>query len=235
MAGPVSSNYGTMQHQIADELGDRQDLLSPLSDSTLSLSPIQNAIQAAIAKWERENFYFNELYDSTTLSTVAQQEFYTSSDAAIIASMAKMDKVHILVSGNRYFLNPRTWQYLEDISINPTVYGMPVDYAYFAQQLRLYPIPDIAYALTFSGTKRFTALSANSDANPWTQDAEALIRSEAKLILAREVLFDDALEAKMMKAIYGDPAIPGDRGYLYALKAETTRRNSSAPIRPTYF
>jgi hypothetical protein len=32
-----------LQQQIADELGDRQDLLLPLSDSALSQSPIQNA------------------------------------------------------------------------------------------------------------------------------------------------------------------------------------------------
>ena len=75
----------------------------------------------------------------------------------------------------------------------------------------------------------------------WTQDAVDLIRSEAKLILAREVLHDDDLATRMELAIYGRSsaggmwgAVPGQRGYLYALKAETTRRARSR-IRPTYF
>jgi len=49
----ISATYLQLQRQIADELGDRTDLLTPLSDSGETLSPIQNAVQSAIAKWER--------------------------------------------------------------------------------------------------------------------------------------------------------------------------------------
>lgn len=55
----ISRNYGLLQKQIADECGDNQGLLAPLSADSGLLSPIQNAIQSAIAKWEREPFYFN--------------------------------------------------------------------------------------------------------------------------------------------------------------------------------
>ena len=43
----ISADYITLQKQIADELGDRTDLLSSLSDSGLTLSPVQNAIHAS--------------------------------------------------------------------------------------------------------------------------------------------------------------------------------------------
>ena len=156
----ISATYLIMQQMIADELGDRQDLLTPLADSALTTSPIQNAIQSAIALWEREPFYFNEYYASPLFSTVANQEFYTVSDNAAIATLPKIDKIHILVNSNRYTLYARTWQYLEEISVNPAVVtSIPIDYAYFAEQIRIYPIPDGAYPLTFNANQRLTALS----------------------------------------------------------------------------
>src|SRR5579885_3248217 len=237
----ISADYITLQRHIADDLGDRQDLLSPLSDESLTLSPIQNAIQSAIAKWEREPFYFNELYDTSFLTTVKGQEFYTSTDAPEIATLAYILRLHVLISSNRYPLSKRTWEYLDDTSVNPNVTGQPIDYAYFNAQIRLYPIPDGAYPITCSATKRLSALSANSDSNAWTQDAYDLIRSEAKLILAREVLHDDELVSRMEAAIYGQSSVGGmfgrvadQRGYLYALKAETTRR-ARAKVVPSYF
>lgn len=237
----ISATYSQLQQTIADELGDRQDLLVPLSDSKLSLSPIQNAIQSAIAKWEREPFYFNEVYDQNLFNTVEGQEFYTSSAAALIASSPNLMKLHVLISSNRYPLHPRTWDYLEDTSVNPSVTGQPIDYAYMAEQLRFYPIPDGVYPITVSATQRLTNLVAENDSNVWTQDAYDLIRSEAKLILAREVLNDDDIASRMETAIYGRSSaggsfgyVPAQRGYLYALKAETTRRARSR-ITPSYF
>lgn len=234
----ISGTYGLLQQQIADELGDRTDLLSPLGDETaLSLSPIQNAIQSAVSKWEREPFYFNQVYDtpaSPFFSTVIGQEFYTAADAAAIAASPDLSRLHVLVSANRYPLTPRIWQYLEDTSANPAVTGQPVDYAYFAEQIRLYPIPDAAYPVTRSGIQRLSTLVDSGDANAWTQDAFDLIRSEAKLILALEVIHDSDLAGRMQAAIYGG-ADRRTRGYLSALKSETTRRTAKARVRPTHF
>src|SRR5579862_6692808 len=151
----ISATYLTLQQQIADELGDRQDLLSPLSDSSLALSPIQNAIQSAIAKWEREPFYFNQAIVQTPLAgpyaaaTAAGQEYYgaatTPSSYAALATIAKIRKLWVLIGANRYTLTERTSQYLDDVSVNPAVTGEPVDWSYAAGLLRLYPIPNGAY------------------------------------------------------------------------------------------
>lgn len=228
------ATYREMQLVIADELGNRTDLLSPLSDSSLTTSPIKYAIQSAITKWEREPFEFNEAYSQPLFTTVASQEFYTISDATAIDSMPQVYVLHALINSIRYPLEKRSWEWMEEVSGNPTAIGQPTDWAYFARNLRLYPIPDGAYPIRASRITKVTGLSADADTNIWTSTAYDLIRSEAKLILAQEVLYDEGIAASMKKAIYGDPAIPRDRGYLGALKGEMTRRARSR-IKATQF
>lgn len=224
----ISATYIQLQTRIADEIGDRSDLLAPLL-STNANSPIKRAIASAIAKWERERFYFNEVYNSATplFTTVAGQELYTSSDAAGIASAPEIDELRALLSGSRVVLTRRDWNELEDWSANPSQRGQPYDWAYFGQQIRLYPIPDGAYQIAASRMQRLTSLSADGDANVWTQDGFDLIRCEAIAVLGHGILKDPALAAAAEAQIYGP------RGYLYVLKAETTRRSRSR-IRPQW-
>lgn len=228
------ATYIQLQRAIADELGDRQDLMTPLADGGMTDSPIKLAIQSAIGIWEMEPFWFNEVYESDIFNTIAGQEFYTSADWAILATAPAILRVHVLISGNRYPIMPRTWGYLEDTSVNPSVTGQPIDYAYLGGKFRLYPIPDGAYPLSFSDNELLSTLSEDTDTNAWSTEAYDLIRSQAKLILAREVLYDDEIAARMTMAIYGNPQVPKERGYLYVLKARTTRRARSK-IQPTHF
>lgn len=229
----ISADYVTLAAQIADELGQREDLLVAQS-AALTLSPIQNAIQAAIAKWEREPFYFNEAYSVPLFTTVIGQELYTVNDAVTIENSPDIVKLHILISGNRFHLERRSWAYIEDISMNPNNRGQPGEWAYFAEQIRLYPIPDGAYPVRASRISRPDALVGPYDSNVWTQDAYDLIRSEAKLVIAQETLFDDDLAARMKLAIYGDPQDPRIKGYLGALRGESFRRARSR-IKPSSF
>lgn len=240
----IDSNYITMQRQIADELGDNQQLLEPLADSVLALSPIKNAILQAIAKWERESFYFTEVVQITNGSawqTSSGQEVYSDSSSPeawsspLLSAIAEIKKMWILISGNRYEITPRTYQYIVDESVNPDVTGQPVDYAYAAQKVRLYPIPNDTYPIGFLGIKRPGTLVNDTDSNAWTTDAYDLIRSEAKMQLARDVLNDTDAYQSAMRAIYGDPSLPSDRGFLYALKAEGTRRRAKGKIIPSHF
>lgn len=236
-----------MQKQIADELGDNQALLEPLSDSTLMLSPIQNAIQQAIAKWERERFYFNELLIQTPLSgtypwvTSLGQEYYGDSTSPVswngpdFSTVAYIQKMWVLVNANRYPITMRTSPYLIGVSVNPAVVGQPTDCSITAEMARFYPIPDNTYPVGIIGTMRFSDLVGDPDANVWTQDAYDLIRSEAKLQIARDVINDAEAYAAARTAIYGDPSIPGDVGFLSALKGETTRRIGRSKVVPSYF
>lgn len=231
---PIVATYGEMQRAIADEIGNRTDLLVPLSDSGLTLSPIQYAIQSAIAKWEREPFYFNEEYEAEFFTTVAGQELYTQLDDPAIKTWPYIVNLHINIANNRWQLARRSWQELDLISMNPQTRGQPSDWAYFSDRVRLYPIPDNAYVIRGARGERFVTMDTDGDETPWTTDGYDLIRSEAKLILASEVLMDDDLANRMRIAIYGNPLNPRERGYLSALKAEGTRRGKSR-IRATMF
>ena len=213
----ISNTYIQLQQQIAQEIGDRTQLLAA---GTGVFAPIKNAIQQAIAKWEREPFYFNEIYNSTSplFTTVLSQELYTTVDAPAIATAPYITDLCILISGSRYWLTKRTWPYLEDLAVSTTNTGQPVDWAYFAETIRLYPIPNGAYPVRSARTQRLAALSADADANVWTQDAYDLIRCEAKRILGQDILHDPDLVAAMNAEIHGT------HGYLYALRAESTRR-----------
>lgn len=226
----VSTNYGQMQSTIAIELGNRTDI-------QINTSVITNAIQTAIAKWERSRFYFNELNAINVFNTVAAQEYYTSTDYAGIATIAHIDKMWALVGNNRYYFTPRTMQYLDEVSVNANVAAPSVgcDYAYYAETLRIYPIPDGAYPISIQGTKRFTNLSLSTDMNVWTQDAEALIRTEAKLDIYLNYLKDETQAQIQKLSLYGDPMVPESVGYLKSLQGETFTRMAVPVVRGTYF
>jgi hypothetical protein len=230
----ISATYLDLQRVIADELADRTDLLGELADTNLAASPIKRAIQSAIAKWEREPFYFNEEYTQPLFTTVAGQELYTSTDAAALASSPDIWLLHALVSANRYTLTRRDWAYIEDMSPNANLRGQPTEWAYLGNQIRLYPIPDAAYPVRATRTTRFAALMNDADSNVWTTEAFDLIRSEAKAILARDVLHDPDLKLECEEAIYGNPLRSKDKGYYGALRTETMRRGRTR-IRPTQF
>lgn len=231
----VSYNYGQFQSQIAYELGQRTDLMSIPSGSGLALSPIQQAIQNAISKWEREHYYFNEVESINVVNTVVGQEFYTFSSWPFITQQIHIDKIWVLISGNRYSLNPRTEQYLSDTSLNPNVQGQPIDYAYYAETIRLYPIPDGAYPITIEGTQRKSTLVNTADSNSWTTDAADLIKAEAKLDLLTNVLKQTDLAATQKNLIYGDPMNPQDMGYIHALRSEGVQRPAILKNRANYF
>lgn len=198
----MADTYADLTARIADEIS-RSDLTSQIALATLS----------AVAFYEKKRFYFNEMR-SLTFSTVAAQEFYTSSDAAGIAQLTAIDSVRITISTNDvYGLEPIDYDYLDAISQSSTVdQGQPTNYAYFGRQFRLYPIPDDVWTIRVSGVKSLTALSSGTDSNAWTTvaDAEALIRARAKFDLYSNVIRDDdealkykALEKEEYQALTG--------------------------------
>lgn len=220
----MALTYLQLQYRIADELGGRTDLLAPSSGETSS--PIQLAIQDSIKFWENERFFFNEYRTTGAFSTVVGQEFYTSSDWADIATIQHIDKLSVLISGNRYFMVGRTEQYMEDISMNTSWTGQPVDYAYYNFQLRFYPIPNGVYPVNVLGTKKFAALSGNSDSNVWTDEGEAMIRLTAKQYLYRDTILDDAKAAAMEN---------GAKQQFSSLKGGTFKKSATLKFKPTYF
>lgn len=210
------SSFGAMQDRIADEL-DRTDLTTQ----------IQKAIKTSIQKYERKRFYFNEAR-SLTFNTVDGQEFYTSADASSIPNLLFIDNVKLTISGSdKIDLEPRQYSELEYLSNNSTNdEGQPTAYAYYAKQLRLYPIPDAAYAVRISGVFSLSELSATADTNAWMVDAEALIRSRAKRELLTHVIRDAEGAAAMAQA---------EAEELQSLTQATNARGATGTILATEF
>jgi hypothetical protein len=207
--------YADMQARIANDLA-RSDLTSE----------IQLAIQDAIYDYERRRFYFNELRQAPAFTCVVGQEFYTLSADADIASMPHLDAVTLYAFNNRYTLEYMTPKQMEDISVSPYWNGMPTDYTYYNEQIRLYPIPNYAYPVYLSGTIRLSHPSASGDSGPWMNDAEQLIRACATKKLCRDVTYD---QLKMSAAANAEEEA------LRYLLGETAQRGGPARIRATKF
>lgn len=174
------STYLELQTQIQNEINNT---------AAATTAVVKSAILTAIAYYERERWWFTE-GRTNTFATVASQELYSSSDASWIDDVADLDELTITVNGYRYQLAARTWEWIDARSVTTTSVGQPSDFAYYAQQIRLYPIPDAVYTVRFSGAVPLAVLSADGDTNAWTTTAEALIRARAKWAIFKNTLMD---------------------------------------------
>lgn len=179
-----------MKARIADELA-RSDLTSQIA----------YAITDAIERYQSDRFWFNESRD-VTFSTVASQEYYTSSDSASIPDIYAIDYVAMTVGSNVQILRREPPIVLERLSDNGTQTGEPHSFAYFQKKIRLYPVPSAVYAVRVSGHVKVAAPASDGEAsNVWMIDAERLIRARVKLELATHVLKDVELAAAMGQAV----------------------------------
>lgn len=224
-----ASTYGDMQARIADEV-----LGSPTATN------IKNAIRDAILEYERESFWFNNMRtfgavtgSASDLQTVNGKEFYSSDDLFVLTAMPHISKILVLAFNNRYPLIERTYQWIDDTSMSVSWQGLPTDWCWQAGSLRLYPVPNGGYPLIIDGTIRFQPLFNDDDFNCWTNEAEKLIRTEAKRLLFREITRDPDQVAAMELELMGDPRT-GRQGALGMLRRETMRRaGGPGKLRPS--
>lgn len=211
------ASYLDMQTRIANEL-DRSNLSAE----------IKKAILSAVAHYERKTFYFSET--SFTFATVAGQEYYGTADAAAIATSPNIERLNAAYNGLRVELTKRPFSYINRISVvGTTSRAQPSDWSYRAKQIRLYPIPDAVYTLTAFSVPRLTALSADGDTNAWTEDAEELIRTHAKIDLIENVIKPSDMEAEVITLR------SRERIALNALFAENASRSATGMAQPTQF
>lgn len=212
----MANTLGDMLDRIADE--------TRYSGST-ERTIFQTCINDAIAHYEVERFWWNESR-SVTFNTVASQEYYTSSDSASIPYVLKFDAVTITRSStDKSTLVKQDWTTLEEWNADGDSTGIPSDYAYFNQSIRLYPVPDAVYAVRIAGLFKLTALSGDSDSNAWTTlgEGEELIRSRAKAIFYSQYTRDDQNANRALQM--------AESAYL-RLKTSTHNRVGASRIRP---
>jgi hypothetical protein len=159
---------------------------------------IANAIADAIEAYQEERFYWNESR-TITFTTVQDQEFYDSSDAASLATISKIDYVTVYTGNQPYQLLAMAPQDIEHASTNGTSTGQPSWYCYYGEQLRLYPVPSDAWTVRVGAQITVAAPASDAEANnPWMTKAERLIRNRAKAELYTHVddIADDGKAAK---------------------------------------
>lgn len=188
----MSTTYGQMLDRIADE--------TRYTDSD-SRSIIKLCIQDAIAYYEKERFWWNQSR-TTTFNTVVDQEYYSSSDNASIPYILDFDAVTITINvSDIYTLVKQDWELLEKWNADALSKGDPTDYAYYAQQIRLYPVPNNVWSVRIAGLFKLTTLVNDSDTNSWvtTSEGEELIRNHAKGIFYSQYLRDDANASRSLQ------------------------------------
>jgi hypothetical protein len=171
----MADDYGSLLDQIADE--------SRRPRATFGVQ-IAACVQEAIDTYAKQRFWWNQSL-SETFVTVAAQEYYGASDNAKIPYVVEFDSVKATIaSTNKPTLQKWDWQTLENWNSDGASTGQPTDYAYYAQQIRLYPIPDAVYTITMSGLFLLTRLSADADTNAWVTrgQGEKLIRCHASAL-----------------------------------------------------
>ncbi len=172
------TTYATMQTRIADEF----------VNESITTAQIQNAIQSAIKHYQREAFWFNQKVGS--FSTVADQEWYSSSDYADIPYMLRVDSMRVGPTTSKTPIKEVPNSSIEDTQ-DGSVTGEPQYWSRYQDKIRFLPIPNAVYTITASYIYRLTALSAGTDTNAWVDECEEMIRQSAKRILSTDILHAD--------------------------------------------
>ena len=204
----MANDYGSLQARIWDEIAD-----------TSLTAEVALAVQDAIKFYSREMWPF--LDTAQSFNTVRAQQAYN-----LPADYKSMNPVMALVSGSFWKMTPRTFDYLRSVTVLTTTLSPPQDYAIYATQIWLYPIPDAVYQITLYYDNILTPLINPTDANIWTEDGEELTRMRAKALIYRNVIRDSA-SADEMQAEIDNRIYPNFRAGYNAWKA-------SGKIMPTY-
>lgn len=200
---------------IADDIADTASAYT---------TQIARAISRAISHYQNERFYFNE-GRSTTFPTVASQQDYTSADSTVIKSAKRIDAL-FMTTGSVYELTRCTPEEIEIVT-GASSTGKPLDYAYFGQTLRLYPVPDAVYTLRIQGHIVVAEPASDGEAdNAWMTDGYDLILSRAEWYLAMHTLRDE-LMARL--------ALMAEERALSALRSVTATKLGRGFVTPTQF
>lgn len=204
------TTLAVLKARIADELS-RSDLTSQ----------IVYAISDAVKNYQSTRFWFNETR-GTTFSTVASQEHYGSAANTNIPNLLLIDQIVITTGTSNTELCKVDDRVLEEMDTTSTG-GLPWAYSYYAQQIRLYPIPDAIYSVRITGVVRIDVPAADGDSNAWMTDGEELIRNRAKSLIYSDVIRNNEM-AQISDA--------REKAALKRLLMETSRRKGVSTIRP---
>lgn len=198
----------TIRDNIADMLA-RSDLATQ----------IDAQINAAVRHYESERFWFNE--DRISFSCSSSIVEYTLSASTYVLNVLS---VQITRNESTYVINPIPEQERLSYDTN-NVEGDPSWYSMYGGKFIPYPRPSAAYTATLNVITAPATLSATSDTNVFTENAEALIESRAAAYICLRYT-DDQDRAKVFKML--------EQEALFELRKRSGRLTPTAII-PTQF
>lgn len=165
------TTWADLQTRVQDEL-DRTDLNSQ----------IDRELRKAVKHYEKQRWWFNE--QQATASTSSSQAAY-----GLPSDLLVLDDLEITISTRRFRMVEIQWgKYLDEYRYGGVV-GQPSEWAYYADQLWLGPVPNGVYTLNLNYTRTLYPESFTSGTdNAWTNFAEDLITSRAMKSLGHRVL-----------------------------------------------
>jgi len=178
---------GEMKSHIADDLDDT---------SSTYQTQIARAITRAIEHLKKTRFAFNESR-TIEITTVIGQSDYSVDDAAnALSDVIKIDGMFLTDTGGQVTpIRPITPQQMQVLLDNSAANGEPYNYTFYANAIRIYPLPDAAYTLTLMAWYRLAAPSSDGSSNAWTNEAYDLVKARALYYLATNTLRDTDLAA----------------------------------------
>lgn len=203
----------------------RTNIASDLTRDDLS-DQIKRAVLDAVRLHAASRFWFNTTR-TKTFATVADQTNYGAAALAEIPNIIQLDKLFLFDGASRYPLEFFEVADFEMAAVSGAK-GRPTIYTRTDGEILLYPIPNAVWTLRPHMHYRLAKLSADGDANAWTDEdaAEMLIRAQAKWFLYTNLIEDDEGASRMLPQIVD---------YKARLDAETSKRTASGVIRGTDF
>lgn len=156
------ATFADLNTRVRDDL-DRPDMNSQ----------IDRELRRAVMHYEKQRWWFNE--QQATASTSSSQAAY-----GLPSDLLILDDLEITINARRFRMNEIQWgRYLDEYRYQNVV-GQPYDWAYFADQLWLGPIPNQVYTLNLNYIRTLSPASfTDGTQNAWTDFAEDLITARA--------------------------------------------------------
>lgn len=215
------STVGDMITRIGDELED-----TAFNSGGQALKAINDAVK----QYRGKRFWFNSVYAKSFTVAASTETAIPSITVTGISSTEPITVVDRLVIDDGDGANYREVTQVDNAFIEEaqtsSVTGRPEYFALVSDSsgtaIRWYPIPDQEYTAKLTGLIRFAEFDEDADTNPWTNDAEILIRQAAKRIIMSDV-------TKELPP--GSAPLPAEQIALSDLYKETKLRTGSPPLR----
>jgi hypothetical protein len=183
--GGDDANLGDMKNRIASDL---ERTLTDVTHVTLGRTwdkEIEDAIFDSIKLYRSRPFWFLQEPNTLTItsSTTSGSEYVND-----YTGLIRLDSLRITISGQRYSMREISFNEMESRFDGVTTQNQPYEYSRYGGRIRIYPVPDAAYTLTWSGIFEDSTLTGNEISNGWMTHGELLIRASAKLLLLRDYI-----------------------------------------------